>query len=264
MLLIIRRDQDDNIARPMKQAVTMKALKNKDRMSVESALEVISPSVQSAILDELIVATTVAEIYTFWRQNHPGAVTCPIDVTVYEPSGTLFTLTLLQTKLSCVVCIAQRRWRLWQEKTVWLVFATERRVFKTPTGLCLHRHLLFVCDSGNSALRIVDVSRLLSRKKNNVQLDETISETGDEDHAEDSIPILSKCTMTATINLASTGLQLQQPFSVCLGRQLMQDYPDLCVGDIGTKVIFKITDLAVSSGVTKARLRQFYPSGLHT
>ena len=32
MLLIIRRDQDDNIACPMKQAVTMKALKNKDRI----------------------------------------------------------------------------------------------------------------------------------------------------------------------------------------------------------------------------------------
>ena len=50
----------------------------------------MSPSVQSAIPDELIVATIVPEIYTFGRQNHPGAVTCPIDVTVYEPSGTLF------------------------------------------------------------------------------------------------------------------------------------------------------------------------------
>ena len=54
--------------------------------------------------------------------------------------------------------------------------------------------------------------------------------------------------MTATINLASTGLQLRQPFSVCLGRQLMQDYPDLYVGD-------KITDLAVSSRATKAKFR---------
>ena len=40
----------------------------------------------------------------------------------------------------------------------------------------------------------------------------------------------------------------------------MQDFPDLYVGYIGTKVIFKITDLAVSSRATKARLRQFYPS----
>ena len=41
MLPIMRRDQDNNIARPMKQAVTMKALKNMDRMSVETALEVM-------------------------------------------------------------------------------------------------------------------------------------------------------------------------------------------------------------------------------
>ena len=65
MLLIIRRDQDDNIARPMKQAVTMKALKNKDRISEETALEVMSQSVQSAIPDELIVATIVPKIYIF-------------------------------------------------------------------------------------------------------------------------------------------------------------------------------------------------------
>ena len=118
MLPIIRRDQDDNIARPMKQAVTMKALKNIDRMSVETALEVISPSDQSAMPYELIVATIVPEIYTFWRQNRPGAVACPMMQLCPNILERCFSLTLLQTKLSCVICIAQRRWRLWQEKTV--------------------------------------------------------------------------------------------------------------------------------------------------
>ena len=273
MLLIIRRDQDDNIARSM--TVTMKALKNKDRMSVETALEVMLPSVQSAIPDELIVATIVPEIYTFWRQNRPGAATCLIDVTVYEPFSMLFftdaaTNQIVMCSLHCPATLAV----VAGENDVTGFCDGKKSLFKTPTGLCLHGHLLFSCDSGNSALRIVDASHLLSRKKNNVQLDETISETGDEDHADDSIPIPSKCTVTAKINLASTGLQLQQPFSVCLGRQLMQDYPDLYVGDIGAKIIFKITDLTVSSRATKARFQQFYPStkssstilpmGLHT
>ena len=106
MLPIIRRDQDDNIARPMKQAVTMKALENIDRMSVKTALEVMSPSVQSAIPDEIIVATIVPEIYTFWCQNRPGAVTCPMMKLCTNPLERCFSLTLLQTKLSCVVCIA--------------------------------------------------------------------------------------------------------------------------------------------------------------
>ena len=30
------------------------------------------------------------EIYTLGRQNRPGAVTCPTDVTVYEPSSMVF------------------------------------------------------------------------------------------------------------------------------------------------------------------------------
>ena len=201
------------------------------------------------------------QIYTFWHQNRPGDATCLIDVTVYEPFSTLFftdtaTNQIVMCSLHCpatLVVVAG-------ENGVIGFRDGKKSVFKTPTGLCLHGHLLFGCDSGNSVLRIVDTSHLLSRKKNNVQLDETVSETRDEDHADDSIPIPSKCTVTAKINLASTGFQLQQPFSVCLGCQLMQDYPDLYVGDIGTKTICKITDFTVSSRATKARFRQFYPS----
>ena len=93
-------------------------------------------------------------------------MTCPIDVTVYEPSSTLFftdaaTNQIVMCSLHCPATLAV----VAGENGV-IGFATERRgCYKTPTGLCLHGHLLFVCDSGNSALRIVDVSRLLSRKK---------------------------------------------------------------------------------------------------
>lgn len=43
MLLVIRRDSNPAISTPMTKAVTIKALKNKDRMSVETALEIFSP-----------------------------------------------------------------------------------------------------------------------------------------------------------------------------------------------------------------------------
>ena len=151
---------------------------------------------------------------------------------MYEPSRTLFFTDVAanQTVMCSLHCPATLAVVAGENGVIGFRDG-KKSLFKTPTRLCLHGHLLFVCDSGNLALRIVDLSRLLSRKKNNVQLYETISETGDKDHAEeDSIPIPSKCTVTATINLASTGLQLQQPFSVCLGRQLMQDYPELYVG----------------------------------
>ena len=49
MLLVLRKDPNENVSLPMKRAVTLKDLKKKDRMSVETALEVFSPKVQAAI-----------------------------------------------------------------------------------------------------------------------------------------------------------------------------------------------------------------------
>ena len=91
-------------------------------------------------------------------------MTCPIDATVYEPSGTLFftdaaTNQVVMYSLHCPATLAV----LAGENGVVGFRDGKKSLFKTPTGLCLHGHLLFVCDSGNSALRIVDVSRLLSR-----------------------------------------------------------------------------------------------------
>ena len=47
----------------MKRAASLKALKNKDRMSLETALEVFHPNVQRAIPTQDVV-TLVPEIYT--------------------------------------------------------------------------------------------------------------------------------------------------------------------------------------------------------
>ena len=45
MLLVVRRDSNPAISSAMKKAVKLNALKNKDRMSVETAVEVLSPEV---------------------------------------------------------------------------------------------------------------------------------------------------------------------------------------------------------------------------
>ena len=90
MLLVVRRDSNPAVSVPMKNAVTIKALKNKDRMSVETAVEMISPEVQRAIPKEDVVTTIVPKIYTFWRQNRPGTLACPVDTAVHQTSGTIF------------------------------------------------------------------------------------------------------------------------------------------------------------------------------
>ena len=42
----------------------------------------------------------------------------------------------------------------------------EENLFQHPAGICIYDKLLFVCDCGNAPIRIVDVSRLLSKRKN--------------------------------------------------------------------------------------------------
>ena len=58
---------------------------------------------------------------------------------------------------------------------------------------------------------------------------------------DDTIPIARKYTITCTLSLISTTrLPLLRPFSICIGRKLLQDYPGFYVG--GTTNIFKLTD----------------------
>ena len=90
LLLVLRKDANLEMRSKMKAAVSLKALKNKDRMCVKTAVEVLSPPVQEAIPQERMVVTIVPEIYTFWKQNLPGVIKCPIGVAVNDKSGIVF------------------------------------------------------------------------------------------------------------------------------------------------------------------------------
>lgn len=52
-------------------------------MSMETVLEVFSPSVQRVLPQEDVTVTIDPKIYTFWRQNRPGTVICPVDAVVH-------------------------------------------------------------------------------------------------------------------------------------------------------------------------------------
>ena len=78
IILAVRKDSNARVSSPVKKAVSLKALKNKDRMSVETALEVFSPEVQKALPKEDVVLTIVPEIYTFWRQTGQGPWCAPL------------------------------------------------------------------------------------------------------------------------------------------------------------------------------------------
>ena len=159
MLLVTRRDSNPAISTPMKKAVTIKALKNKDRMSVETALEIFSPDVQRAIRAEDTVITIVSEVYTVWKQNRPGTVVGPLDVDVHQKTGTIFFTDRNANQIMC---------NLHCPSMITSVAGESRpgsrdgknSLFPHPSGMCIYENLLFACDSSNASIRVLDISRL--------------------------------------------------------------------------------------------------------
>ena len=87
VLLIIRRETNNTISPPTKKTVSLKALKNKDKMSLEKTLKIFSPDVQRALAKKDVVVTIVPEAFTFWQQTRPGTVVCTIDIVVHGENG---------------------------------------------------------------------------------------------------------------------------------------------------------------------------------
>lgn len=257
IILALRRDRNSMISSPVKKAVSLKALKNKDRMSVETALEVFTPSLQRVLPKEDVVLTIVPEIYTFWRQNRPNTVICPVDVVIHQETGTVFFSDYqLNQVMSCDLhCPATLTSVAGDSQSG--CRDGKKSLFCEPSGLCLYKNLIFVCDSGNAAIRVIDIARLVSRKKNAATLDDSSNESQEQ---EDNIPIVEKYSVTSTLGLISTSqTPLMRPFSICCGRKILQEYPDLYVGDTKQGKIFKVTDVKVQNQCS-ARLRELYPA----
>ena len=185
----------------MKKAVSLKALKNKDRMSVETALEIFHPNVQRAIPAQDVIITLVPEIYTFWRQNRPGSILCPLDITIHKESGSIFFSDHTANQImkcdlhspSNVISIAGGKEPGNKDG--------QTCSFREPSGLCSFKTILFVCDSGNGSIRAVDFARLVTRSRNRVTLDVPCDE---EQENEVNIPIERKITVTTTLALGSS------------------------------------------------------------
>ena len=257
ILLVVRRDRNPNVSSAMKKAVSLKALKNKDRMSVETALEIFHPNVQRAIPAQDVIITLVPEIYTFWRQNRPGNILCPLDITIHKESGSIFFSDHTANQImkcdlhspSNVISIAGGKEPGNKDG--------QTCSFREPSGLCSFKTILFVCDSGNGSIRAVDFARLVTRSRNRVTLDVPCDE---EQENEDNIPIERKITVTTTLALRSSSRHfLQRPFSICTGRKLLQEYPDLYVGDTKQQKVFKIDEVKLDSGSSGGRLHLVYP-----
>ena len=165
---------------------------------------------------------------------------CPVDAAVHQESGSVFFSDhrghqIMMSDLHCPVTLTPT--------------AGERQpgcrdgkksLFSEPSGLCVFSNLLFVCDSGNASVRVIDIARLVSRKKSAQEACASESVEEEEDVSTCQTPLI-------------------RPFSICRGRKIMQDYHDIYVGDTKQGRVFKITDVKVTSQCS-GRLRKLYPA----
>ena len=85
MLLVLYYDQKKEVSRKILYAVSLKELRNKDKMDVDTALELLAPPLQAALPDDPVVITVVPDNVTAKKQA-TGALSEPVDV-VFHQSG---------------------------------------------------------------------------------------------------------------------------------------------------------------------------------
>ena len=241
----------------MKAAVPLKALKNKDRMCVETAVEVLSPPVQEAIPQERIVVTIVPEIYTFWKQNLPGVIKCPIGVAVDDKSGIVFFSDIsnhmvYKSDLHCPANVSPIAGNGKPGRN-----NGKSSSFSQPAGLCIFDNLIFVCDDGNACIQIIDVSSINKHRNRRGKVDGNVcvEESTDQTETDDEIPVPRKSTVIYSLTLLnSSESKLKRPIDI-FGHVFPKSLPELFVADSEQGMIFVVQSLKLNSSMFQGILK---------
>ena len=136
-LRVLYNDEDDDIRRRMRKEVTLSAVRNRDRMSVESMLLIAKPSVRDVIRKvPLLVQTIIPETFRLYKGNCKGLLENPTGVCVGD-HGSLF---ITDNKKS----------RLFLARLHYPVDVTEvSKALKHPNGVAYTSGIVFVADTGN-------------------------------------------------------------------------------------------------------------------
>ena len=86
LLLVLRREYED-----IKKSVSLKAVRNKDRMDVETAVEIHRKAIQDSIPDERVSTTLVPEVeFKHWKKNGASLLSYPVGLAFSPKHSRLF------------------------------------------------------------------------------------------------------------------------------------------------------------------------------
>lgn len=140
ILRVLYNDGDEGIKGQMRQAVTLSAIRNRDRMSVEAMLLIAKPSVREVIRQiPRLVQTVVPEPFRLYIGNSKGVLVNPTGICIAD-HGSLF---ITDNKTSC----------LFLARLHYPVEITEvSRSLRGTIGITYANGAVFVADTGNGRL----------------------------------------------------------------------------------------------------------------
>ena len=148
LLRSLRNNAEVFIKKKLRKLLSLKCVRNKDRMAVEPIIRLTRPEVLKVLEDvKFVVHTIVPEQYRFWKSNQRGV--CPHPIAVSEgPTGSILALDYnFETGLSRLLTI-----RLHQPADVSVV----RDGLKDARNLCFIDGIAFLCERGKSTISFVD------------------------------------------------------------------------------------------------------------
>ena len=139
-LRVLYNDGDEGIKRQMRQAVTLSAIRNRDRMSVQAMFLKAKPSVREVISQiPRLVQTVIPEPFRLYKGNSKGVLVNPTGICIAD-HGSLF---ITDNKKSCLF-LARLHYPVEITKV--------SKSLRSPNGVTYANGVVFVADTGNGRL----------------------------------------------------------------------------------------------------------------
>ena len=231
LLMVLRTSWDQTIRNAIFKAVSAAALTNRDRQSVQTAVELLGFALADALPKTPVVVTLFPEVWTRLTRDCPSTSIASVGGLCGVPGGTTFFLTdpakgaISMLQLHCpvrVVPIAGGSSRGSSDGF------SSNASFQAPTRIVFHEFdelgsFLFVVDSATARLRAVDVGPSLHRAHRVYDGDESdelfaaqaAPNSGDAEEARVRHNKLAHITTVELLYTGGSANLLKRPFALC-------------------------------------------------
>ena len=237
LLLVLRREKED-----IKKCLSLKALRNKDRMDVETAIEIHREKVQRVIPDQRKSSTLVPELeFKHWKKNGANILKCPSGVSFSAKYSKLFVTDRLLHSVYMVDmhCPSNVTLITGGVEQGYANGIGRKAKFNNPSGIVAHGDQLYICDQGNGRIRVVDVASLFCHFSQIPQH----GEESENDKEECAVRRVHKVEVR-DLSLSFEGDEvscLESPYAICASvKQQFQLY----ISDIWQHKIFVISSIS--------------------